>query len=104
MAGNKNSGRPKGVANKKIDKIRPNVIVKRILIDADKRIGEQLKPYREFYGYNLREFEEISGIELTLICHFEKGTGPMKSNGWQWGETTKKYLKALGIKEITIKL
>jgi hypothetical protein len=97
-------GRRLGDKNKPKIKNRPNVTVKRILIDADKRIGEQLKPYREFYGYNLREFEELSGIELTLICHFEKGTGPMKSNGWQWGETSKKYLKALGIKEVTIKL
>jgi hypothetical protein len=104
MAGNKNSGRPKGVLNQKKSKIRPSVTVKRIVVDSDKRIGEQLKPYRLFYGYTLKEFEELSGLELTLICHFENGTGPMASKGWQWGETSRKYLKALGIKEITIKL
>lgn len=99
------SGRKLGTPNKPKIKIRPKLKIKSITLDFNTYIGAQLKQIRKYYNYTLYEFSSISGIEFSLIAHFENRTGPMKTyTGLGFNGTAIKYIKALGIKEVVFKL
>jgi hypothetical protein len=90
---------------RKLNAAEPMFKFSKVILNTETKFGQQLKPFRVAMGYTLREFADLSGIELTLISHFECNTGPLKSSrGYGWNDTTVKYLKALGARQVIINL
>jgi hypothetical protein len=98
------SGRPKGVANKPKNKKRPKVVLEVIEMDNNVFYGTQVKPLRKLFGYTMKELADLADMDFTNIGHFENKTAGYKGAETVLPKNLTKYLKALGIKEVILKL
>jgi len=78
---------------------RIDVRLKSITIDTSISIGLQMREFRKFLNISDRELAEIIGCHYTLINYFEN---PKNSPGSL--KFLLQYAKALGVKELKIKL
>lgn len=86
-------------------KQRNHVRVTSITIDANKPIGAQLKPYRLAMNLSCKAAAELMDWPNggSNLWHLEASTGPFKGNGaMHINSTHLAYMKALGIKKVTL--
>ena len=97
------------VGTKNMPKVKPNLGIKNIRLDAKHPFPEQLRAFRELLGIPQAEMASRLGLAPSNLQHFEKqnstnGKNPFASTKNNISETALKYAKALGAAKIEILL
>jgi len=95
-------GRHKGVSYGPIKKPRTGIRFKSITLDVNKHLGQQLREYRLFLGLSFNVMGERMGCDPSNVNHYETPSSKNKFNGSL--TFTYRYARALGCKEIKLKL
>jgi len=84
------------------DLSKPQVSIKKLVLDPNVNVGTQLRNARKFMGFTGLAVSRKMNYDVGNLYHFENGFG---SNGKSFGkyvsDTALRYAKAIGIKELS---